>query len=320
MGAALSLTTYGTPTAAAPLVFQGYTSTAGDGGIGEISGAATYGIYTGTSFVHFADMKIGSCGAAAIYDGAGSLINCELYGSTNGSAVFVRSSGTNEVGIAGCYIHTITGQYPVRMGAGNVTGGYVFGNYFDISPTTAGLFMSCYGGTVANNIIKIGGADTSIIGVYCERSTTTIRDNTIYCTNANTVSGVKLDGIYSVVMNNIIAGWSGAGGAGVHINSNYALVGANAFYNCTTNVSGTPLWRVAADISLGSSPFVNAAGGDFEIDGASDASEAAWPSAWKGLSTTANLADIGAVQSGAGAGGGGGPVIGSRVIRGLGAI
>ena len=37
MAAAISLTTYGTPAQAAPLIFQGYTSAQGDGGIGEIN-------------------------------------------------------------------------------------------------------------------------------------------------------------------------------------------------------------------------------------------------------------------------------------------
>ena len=41
----IDLTTYGTPSSAAHLVFQGYTSAAGDGGIGGIdanAGAAVY--------------------------------------------------------------------------------------------------------------------------------------------------------------------------------------------------------------------------------------------------------------------------------------
>ena len=40
LASALTLATYGAPTNAAPLVIQGYTTTAGDGGIGGISGNA----------------------------------------------------------------------------------------------------------------------------------------------------------------------------------------------------------------------------------------------------------------------------------------
>ena len=38
LAATLDLTTYGTPTATAPLVLRGYTSAANDGGVGVLSG------------------------------------------------------------------------------------------------------------------------------------------------------------------------------------------------------------------------------------------------------------------------------------------
>ena len=47
------------PTQAAPCVFQGYTTAAGDGGKGGISGGGSVSIYSDTAldFVHFVDLQ-----------------------------------------------------------------------------------------------------------------------------------------------------------------------------------------------------------------------------------------------------------------------
>lgn len=61
MAAAIDLTTYGTPTQAAPLIFQGYTSAQGDGGIGEINnGGANVSVISSTTltFIHWIDLKL----------------------------------------------------------------------------------------------------------------------------------------------------------------------------------------------------------------------------------------------------------------------
>jgi hypothetical protein len=68
LDATLDYTTYGTPAAAAQLTIQGYTTSAGDGGIGVIDGAGTYSICTAWTYVTFTDMKLGNCGSADVLD------------------------------------------------------------------------------------------------------------------------------------------------------------------------------------------------------------------------------------------------------------
>jgi hypothetical protein len=69
LGSALSLATYGTPAFGAPLVFQGYTSSQGDGGVGGISGNNSVHIFNaaGTDHIYFIDMHLHNTGSNDIF-------------------------------------------------------------------------------------------------------------------------------------------------------------------------------------------------------------------------------------------------------------
>lgn len=306
MAAALSLATYGTPTAQAPIVIQGYTSAAGDGGIGEISGAATYSIFATTlKTVYFADMKIGNCGAAAILPSSVAVgaVNCEIYGSSASPAISVTAGH-----VTGCYIHSCTGDITVTT-----TGDYLlYGNY--IHKTAGGTAHNVSTGVcvVLNNLFVLA-TDTSMHAIRnAVGGIGFVIGNTIYSSAANTDDAIEWQDIRGgVFLNNVVYGWSGAGGTGMTLNyfgaaNGFVTVGGNAFYNNTTakSILSSVTYIPSADLALGASPFVNAGAGNFALDPTGDAVEAAWPSLFKGLATTDILADIGAVQAGAGAGGG----------------
>lgn len=320
LGAALTLATYGTPSAGAPLVIQGYTSAAGDGGIGEISGGGTYAIFLTVSNsykgnIRWVDLKLGNTGGQVILGLGGAptsyVVNCEFHTSSSATPLEINGS-SYDIFVIGClFSNSLTGNYSLRIDRGVVygcrfvkTGGtsciynfglvHIFNSVFDISTDTS--------------LAAITTAGTS----HCF-----VANNTIYSASANTSTAINFGSGF--MFNNVIVGYSGAGGTAIASND-LGINGANAFYNCTTGQGAASKWRkdLAANLSLASDPYIDAANDDFKIDGDSDASETAWPSLFYGA--VANAQDIGAVQAGAGAGGGGGPVVGSRIIRGLGAI
>src|SRR5580692_8301963 len=67
LSAALSLSTYGTPTFTKPLDFRGYTAVANDGGIGGVNGNNSNGIISSASaYISCKDLHLHNCGSANI--------------------------------------------------------------------------------------------------------------------------------------------------------------------------------------------------------------------------------------------------------------
>lgn len=311
MAAAMNLATYGTPTTGVPLVIQGYTSAAGDGGRGEINnGGANVAIYNSSTVpVSFIDMKLGNTGTAApLTIGPGAVVaRCEIH-SSSGSPFFYGAAYAMPV-VVGCYLHDLTGAYLLRVGSGNVPGGFIYGNYMRGAAAIYGIYINGYGSVIVNNVIAML-TDTTSYGIYVDRGNGIVANNSVYCNAANTQYGIYAKGPCAVV-NNIIQGWSGAGGVGLLVDSMAGIVvsGGNAYYNNTTPEAETGYFHfaLAANDTLGASPFVNAGAGDFTIDGTVvGVTEDGYPQAWPGLTTsTAPKPDKGAVQAGAGTGGGG---------------
>jgi len=101
------------------------------------------------------------------------------------------------------------------------------------------------------------------------------------------------------IRNNIITGWSGAGGKGIRslTAAQILLYGANAFYNNTTDEENIDAVCSLPNIALTNTPFTDAAGGDFSIATAAKAELQAqgWPSDFNGINTSQFL-DPGAAQ------------------------
>ena len=292
MAAAMTLATYGTPTAAAPLVFQGYTSAAGDGGIGEINnGGANVAVYSGAAaHVHWVDMKLGNVGTAQILLLGTNclLVNCEFISSSNFAGV---QFGNFSQAIRCKFNSNLTGTYAVRF---DVAGIALHCNFIK---TAGACINSNTGARVEHCVFSLSGSatgiNTTLTGGY-------FANNSFYG-GATTGTGLVVSGNTSLAaLNNIFSDFSGAGAEAILISgaSSFLVLGANAYYNNTNNVSGTIVAVYQpSNIALTNAPFTNAAGGDFSIAAAAKAELASqgWPSSFLGISTNQYL-DPGAAQ------------------------
>jgi hypothetical protein len=313
LAAALSLTTYGTPTQAAPLIIQGYTSAAGDGGIGGISGAATYGMFAVATldFITLIDLHMHNSGTADIValDDNIVVIRCHV-NNTTGSGVNVDIQSK----VLGCYVHdcgSAAGKSLIDVGDRSAAiGNWILND--DGSSNTISLGVGAFS-VAAHNIIKVTSASTSTSAAAINTSTSDgalIYGNSIYA-NGRASIGISAAGGGSsyehVVINNIVEGFSGVGGVGIRV-VGYAAIG-NAAYNNTTNYDLSGINGLSENNdTLSGSAFVDATNNDFDINGSvTGATEDAWPQSWPELSTnTTPKPDKGAVQAGAGAGSSGG--------------
>ena len=277
-------------TAPALIVIQGYTATAGDGGVGTISGGGSVTIWSSTSTnynaITFIDMHLTNTGAAPIITTtptASSFIRCELDTS---SATSPFLTGVYTVMI-GCYAHTLTGTYGITIGAG-------FAGWNHINATSAGFGnafrVSGQAPTVlCHNIVIQNTTNAPGIGV---RGATIAFNNSVYHPNAGTASGIAVtqpDPTQSLVFNNLIQGWSGTNGEAIDIHAASASLGvfSNSEYDCfATLVTNSGRGAIMTDWAgvansgneaLGATPFA-AAGTDFSPVNTGNVKEGSNPS------------------------------------------
>lgn len=234
LAATLSLATYGAPTEAAPLIIQGYTSAAGDGGIGEIDGDDTYGCFAGTEdYLHVRHMHIRDGGASTLInlDVGATVTECEIHGTT-GDGIVVGANGI----ITRNNIHNV-GDYGVTTGQG----GYVAHNYFanGVNEFIRCIFSSLPNVVAERNIIVLSGASLGIVfgGDACHAINNTIL--AVSCTGSGIYFSTAAK-YNRIIENNYIEGFSGAGGEGIDFNScaeNGTIYRNNAFFNNTANES-----------------------------------------------------------------------------------
>jgi hypothetical protein len=279
--AALALTTYGTPGAGAPLVFRGYTTAANDGGMGEIDANGFTLIAPDTlTYLYFIDLEMHNFGNNhGVNFTLGELRHCEVHkgASTPTSKSLIYTAGTG-VFVVGCYIHDAG-----TTGTG-ILYGTNYGNYIYNCPTGINS-AQCY-----NNIV----VDSATSGILA-RSQGVCIGNSVYHSAAGTGVGITVAGHHNIILNNIIEGYVGVGGKGLSSTYDIALLGYNAFYNNETNEGvADVLCDLGNDVTCTSSPFTNAAAGDFSVT--TEVKALAYPGAWPFLATTTNYMDIGAVQ------------------------
>lgn len=264
LAAALSLTAYGTPTNSAPLILRGYTSTAGDGGIGSLDGNAG-GFYilnqTGAC-VQLLDLKLGNTGSSNIVAlGNYSCIeNCEISRTTGHG---VDNSNGSLMHICRNFFTEIAGY-----GVSQVKDAAVTHNSFVDGVTNKFTYaIDCEYNTdsfVGWNLIKLTGSGT---GIYIDGGfSKTVVHNSIW-SNAGTGVGINANN-YSAhrILNNLIEGFSGTGGIGLKIGSSaIVFLAGNAVYNCASGLtlSGVAIQNENNVVPLAGSPFTNPSGGDF---------------------------------------------------------
>lgn len=271
LAATLDLTTYGTPTATAPLVLRGYTSAANDGGVGVLSGGGGgFNLTPTANYCGYIDLRLTN---VTVNNGILSLgsyclaYRCQV--DTNAGSPGIGIASRAGCLVANCYIYGVTRG--IQTGYG---GSQFVCNYIVISASGGvgilnnGTSPDAFLGNIivvtqANGYGYTANNSGAVQGLFMH--------NIVYNSAAGTTVGIFLNdnvgGNGDAVMNNIIAGWSGVGGVGIRNDGATRLTACNAFYNNTANESHAvgPLLDLGGDVSLAADPFVDAANGDFRL-------------------------------------------------------
>lgn len=224
------------PTRTAPCIFQGYTATAGDGGLGVIDGGAGgYGILLDASrnYTSFIDLELRNTGIYGLLqlNDYCNIIRCVLHNTSIGVTLGDYCT------IIDSYVYDFTSQ-GIRLED------YCFCAYNFVDGITGtgtpvhAIYTVGNASTAYRNIIKVEGATD---GIQVSPSSRII-SNSIY-SNGGTGQGIVAGAANITVQslnNNIIEGFSGTGGIGIDMGTNSAVVvlyGGNSVYDCETSYS-----------------------------------------------------------------------------------
>ena len=260
------------PTHSARMTLQGYTATAGDGGIGAIDGNGA-GIFITPSldFLNLIDLDFSNSGTAELCDIDNDCFafNCKFTGGTYGLRMDDVSTCMN------CWF---VGQ---TLGCLELISGYIGYNYFDPATNGNGCLLNTRDGTIERNIVNVAGSGIGILMAdECHAS-----HNSVY-SDGGTGTGIIISGVSRQIYNlsnNLVEGFSGVGGIGIDTGAatgNIQLYAGNAVRNCTTPYGGTAVVNMALDnetLTL-ASPFTSASTGDFSPVDTGNVKEGALPS------------------------------------------
>ena len=205
---ALDSTTYGNGFITSWLVFQGYTTTAGDGGFFDIDlNGGAYSLVSGShDYWNFQYGKLhNNSGSNFLWDldGVGQrAFMMEFYDSAH-SAMGSGSSGT---AAEYCWFHDIE-----RYGTESIK---MVNNCLFTNGATRKFTNALYGPTQAsNNFVYVDGASNGI----GHRQYNTLTNNSIL-SNGGTGTGINCELYFHTVHNNLVEGFSGSGGHGIQNN------------------------------------------------------------------------------------------------------
>ena len=253
------------PTITAPLVFQGYTTAAGDGGIGGISGGGSVAILDSATldYIHFRHLHLHNTGAAVIVDldNYCSITDCEVE-NTTGNGIEVDDGCV----IASNYVHNLGGVAIQLTGGSTARFNRIVDNHAS-NEMNIGIQVFNAGAVAERNLIFMGGNGQGInvrVGGFADR-------NSIYSSTASTGQGILVSTnlIAASITNNLVEGFSGVGGTGIDLSAAGAGVmyyGGNSVYNCTTaypTPGGEIVTNLGDNETLSASPFTDAANQDF---------------------------------------------------------
>lgn len=244
---------------------QGYTSTANDGGRGDISGGGSFSIINQTAqdFVAFQDCKLHNSGSARLVqlDDDCGVINCEL---TDCAATCVEMDGRST--IVGNYFHDIDGV------ALNFQSGLCYRNRFiddgASNDFTGAIQVTAAGACVLENIIWL---DT--VGAYGINYDTgsIVNGNSVFQNTLGTNGGIENRSASSraiSVSNNIVEGFDGVNGIGISVatTSQAVMLAGNAVFDCTDEYVGDDNGQAIISFDnevLSASAFTDGANDDF---------------------------------------------------------
>jgi hypothetical protein len=250
-----------TPSQVTPCIIAGYTAVEGDGGMCSISGGGTtsFNNSASTNGIALVDCHLHSCGnrTAATLGAYTMFLRC-----------WIECEGTSAIGVFGstyskmhqCYVVSTVVRTTAEM---IQIAGYVSDSYMDNSLSTNG--GSCTADYAEKNIVLAGTANGLRISLGGVANL-----NSVYGTGGAARNGIYNTGnrIHSI-WGNLVEGFSGAGSFGIRVNNTQAaMYGANAVYNCTTpyavdGIYGDIMLALGDNETLTASPFNDAANGDF---------------------------------------------------------
>jgi hypothetical protein len=235
----LSVATYGTPTYQGPLLFQGYTTTSQDEGKATVSGDGRYSVWSSTSYdhIHFLDLRLINSGSNKVlqFDDSCSLIRCEVSGSTT-----TLVDTDNYAFVSQCYF---TDGTRINLAGSQCRVEWSF--FQNTGTTDFNLAATAWSTRVTNCFFSLDNASNAIEVQNLQGDK--VENNSIL-SNGGTGYGIQCDSSTNsptTVVNNIVEGFSGAGGRGFNwsaVTRDYRYFKYNAAYNNTTNydtVDGT---------------------------------------------------------------------------------
>ena len=269
LSANLDTGTYGSGSNSAPLVIQGYTSTAGDGGICVINGSSnTYHAqgWNSANYWNLVDLEFTSMAAFG------------------GTSIFLNDG----VGLYHCYFHDLDGYVRVD------NSGHVFGCRFENIDASYGLLLDSIDAIAYGNFFADGANTFSTSAIRANNDHAIVERNIISLTgNAH---GIEINGdeqmvignsilsaggtgsgiviinqrFRNIIMNNLVEGFSGTGGHGLECTStahDQTIYRSNAVYNCATAYDSSfadQIWLSETDNeTLGASPFAKSGSNNY---------------------------------------------------------
>jgi hypothetical protein len=226
-------------TISAPMVIQGYTAAAGDGGVGAID-SGTAEMFAGWyNYVHSLDMEYTTSHATGVRSARSITAGCTINGK-------LTCLGSNGYAIG----NTVNGGLDVSGNSAFIYNNFVTSNQSDLFYIAGSSF-----GIASGNII-VGATNRAL---HNNGSHWIFSNNSIYSTSGTgLVQNGNGPGVFT---NNLIEGCTTAIGSS---GGNIFSFGNVSFGHSTYYSASVQQWSgINADSTASESLFVNAAGGDF---------------------------------------------------------
>ncbi len=279
------LPNYGSPTIQAPLVLQGYTAVAADGGVGAINGT-NFSIMSDTNQddIIFKDLSLYNTGSnvGLLLDDRIFMENVEMYDMTNGAVDF-----DDNCRIFNCHFRNIGGN-GIRVINNSILMFNYFKNQTNVFTNVLNL-LSGFRCVVYGNIFSLNGTSNAIL--ITDMTELMIEHNSFLGATGKAIQLVSPNITISGILNNLFEGFSSAIDLVNQAAGTTKLVAYNAIFNSAYNLNEHVVFN-RNNVTLGSSPFAKTGSDTFANRVnyfAPTNSGGAYPS-WRG-------ADRGAIQT-----------------------
>lgn len=263
-----------------PFVFQGYTSTFGDGGKatfdGGTSGASYALLTTATSAILICDLILQNNGASG--SAAGLVISAGRNAAERCVVNSVRGAGfslTNQTTVLACEAYTCNQSNTASIGGFTCTSSCSFDSCVshDHSGSNAVGFQIGATSTLLNCIADTNGSHGFAIASV---NPTELNQCVAYNNGGSGVSAAS--GAHCYTIKNSVFAQNAAYGVIETAASSFLRVSNCAFYSNTSGQTGTvpssSAYIVSGSVTLSASPFVDAANGDFRLNSTAGAGAA----------------------------------------------